>query len=143
MNKKSRLEWKFKDLPSLDAFQSRKEWEAACLNKVLETKGVLEILLTPKERHNLVIRAAAVESLASGKSYRQIGRELWVSPQTLSGLRKAVAENVVAAPLASVFTELNPETQQQERFVVIIKDANYERRPVQIGVSAVTLVQVK
>jgi len=93
VNKKSRLEWKFKDLPSLDAFQSRKEWEAACLNKVLETKGVLEILLTPKERHNLVIRAAAVESLASGKSYRQIGRELWVSPQTLSGLRKAVAEN--------------------------------------------------
>ncbi len=48
----------------------------------------------------------------------------------------AAADNVVAVPLAAVFTELNPATQQSERFVYVKKeDGQNERRPVQIGVS--------
>ncbi len=47
----------------------------------------------------------------------------------------AAADNVLAVPLAAVFTELNSETQQNERFVYIKQDDSYERRPVQIGVS--------
>jgi RND family efflux transporter MFP subunit len=47
----------------------------------------------------------------------------------------AAAENVLAVPLAAVFTEQNEETQQNERFVYVKKDETYERRPVQIGVS--------
>lgn len=47
----------------------------------------------------------------------------------------AAADNVVAVPLAAVFTERDPETQQTERFVYVIKDGEFERRSVQIGVS--------
>lgn len=47
----------------------------------------------------------------------------------------AAAENVVAVPLAAVFTELNPDTQQGERFVFVVKNGESERRPVRIGVS--------
>lgn len=47
----------------------------------------------------------------------------------------ASADNVLAVPLAAVFTEMNPETQKTERFVYVQTEDGYERRPVQIGVS--------
>lgn len=47
----------------------------------------------------------------------------------------ASAENVVAAPLASVFTETNPETRQIERHVFVKAGDEWERRPIEIGVS--------
>jgi HlyD family secretion protein len=48
----------------------------------------------------------------------------------------ASADSVVAAPLASVFTELNPETKQLERYAWVKKDEDdWERRTIQIGVS--------
>jgi len=47
----------------------------------------------------------------------------------------AAAEDVVAVPLAAVFTERNPGNQQTERFVYVSKNERFERRPVQIGVS--------
>lgn len=47
----------------------------------------------------------------------------------------AAADNVVAVPLAAVFTERNPGTQQTERYVYVAKNDRFERRPVQIGVS--------
>ncbi|HEX5219558.1 MAG TPA: efflux RND transporter periplasmic adaptor subunit [Verrucomicrobiae bacterium] len=47
----------------------------------------------------------------------------------------AAAEDVVAVPLAAVFTERNPGTQETERFVYVSKNKRFERRPVQIGVS--------
>ncbi len=47
----------------------------------------------------------------------------------------ASASNVLAAPLAAVFTELNPETQRQERFVFVVTDGGFEKRLVRVGVS--------
>ena len=47
----------------------------------------------------------------------------------------ASAENVVAAPLAAVFTETNPETRQIERHVFVKSGDDWERRSVEIGVS--------
>src|SRR4051812_16158840 len=47
----------------------------------------------------------------------------------------AVADNVVAVPLAAVFTERDPETYATERYVYVKKGEVFERRPVQIGVS--------
>jgi RND family efflux transporter MFP subunit len=55
----------------------------------------------------------------------------------------AAADNVVAVPLAAVFTERNPETQQTERFVYVLRDNLYERRPVQIGVSDYFFAEVQ
>ena len=40
----------------------------------------------------MITRAAAMEGLAAGKSYRKIGEELWLSPQTISGIKKSLNE---------------------------------------------------
>lgn len=47
----------------------------------------------------------------------------------------ASAANVLAVPLAAVFTERNADSQQMERFVYIQKGETYEKRVVEIGVS--------
>jgi hypothetical protein len=47
----------------------------------------------------------------------------------------ASADNVLAVPLAAVFTERQPDTGQSERFVYLKKEKGLERRAVQIGVS--------
>ena len=47
----------------------------------------------------------------------------------------ASADNVVAVPLAAVFTETSPETGQTEHYVLAKMEDGFERRPVRIGVS--------
>ncbi len=55
----------------------------------------------------------------------------------------AAAADVVAVPLAAVFTERNPGTQQTERFVYVSKNDRFERRPIQIGVSDYFFAEVQ
>jgi HlyD family secretion protein len=47
----------------------------------------------------------------------------------------ASADNVMAVPLAAVFTEKNPETGLYERFVYVQQDDASEKRIVKVGVS--------
>ena len=47
----------------------------------------------------------------------------------------ASADNVVAVPLAAIFTERDPETYQTERYVYVVNGEKVERRPIQLGVS--------
>jgi HlyD family secretion protein len=48
----------------------------------------------------------------------------------------ASADNVVAVPLAAVFTERDPQTYKTERYVYVKRgEEEFERRPVSIGVS--------
>lgn len=47
----------------------------------------------------------------------------------------ASAENVMAVPLAAVFTEKNQETGQYERFVYVVRGEASEKREVKVGVS--------
>ena len=47
----------------------------------------------------------------------------------------ASAENVMAVPLAAVFTEKNQETGQYERFVYVVQGEASEKRIVKVGVS--------
>jgi RND family efflux transporter MFP subunit len=47
----------------------------------------------------------------------------------------ASAQDVLAVPLAAVFTEQNPETGRPEQYVYVKNGAIQERRPVQIGVA--------
>ena len=79
-------------MPPIESFSSHKEWETAYWRKISESKELLQLLITTYERRNIVRRAAALEGLAAGKSYRQISRELWLSPQTVSAIKKAVSE---------------------------------------------------
>lgn len=55
----------------------------------------------------------------------------------------ASADNVLAVPLAAVFTELNQQKQQNERFVYVKKNDQYERQPVQVGVSDYFFAEIK
>ena len=79
-------------LPAVSGYSSRKEWEAAAWRKILKSKELLDLLITSHERQDLVRRVAAMESLSHGKSYKEIGDELWLSPQTISGIKKALKE---------------------------------------------------
>jgi hypothetical protein len=47
----------------------------------------------------------------------------------------ASADNVMAVPLAAVFTEKNQETGQYERFVYVVQGEASEKRIVKVGVS--------
>ena len=80
-------------LPAINRYSSRKDWEDACWRKILRSKELLELLITFHERHDLVMRAATLKELVSGKGPRQISRELFVSLQTIGVLKKAMAEN--------------------------------------------------
>lgn len=80
-------------LPPIDHYSSRKEWEDACWQKISKSGDFLEILVTSYERHGLVMRAAVIESVKLGKRYRQIADELWLSPQTISSIKKAINES--------------------------------------------------
>jgi RND family efflux transporter MFP subunit len=55
----------------------------------------------------------------------------------------SAADNVLAVPLAAVFTEQNPDTQANERFVYVKKGEALERRPVQIGISDFFFAEVQ
>lgn len=80
-------------IPEISQFSSRKEWEAVCWQKILASPQLLQLITTQHERKDLVMRAAALDRIQSGKSYRQISRELWLSLQTISGIKKALNEN--------------------------------------------------
>jgi RND family efflux transporter MFP subunit len=47
----------------------------------------------------------------------------------------ASADNVMAVPLAAVFTEKNPETLLVERFVYVLQGEAFEKRNVKVGIS--------
>jgi RND family efflux transporter MFP subunit len=56
----------------------------------------------------------------------------------------ASADNVVAVPLAAVFTERDPDTYETERYVYVKKgEDQYERRPVKIGVADFFFAEVQ
>lgn len=80
-------------LPPISRYPSRQGWEKACWHKIIKSGEPLGLLATPAERRNLVLRAATLELINSGKKYREIAEELWLSPQTISSIKKAIFEN--------------------------------------------------
>ena len=81
------------NLPPISHYPSRKEWENACWNEILKSKKIIKTLTTSYERHNLVMRVAVITGINLGKKYKQIAEELWLSPQTISGIKKTLKEN--------------------------------------------------
>lgn len=98
-------------LPPLKNYPSRKDWEDACFRRILESKDLLYILFSVHERRRLVLRAAALEGLASGKSYREISKELWLSLQTVSGIKKAVNDREYRS-----YAERSKEERKKKRY---------------------------
>lgn len=79
-------------IPPIRRYPSRKEWEIACWEKIRSSKDLMNFLVTAHERQIFVLRAAVIERLLLGKSYQQIEQELWLSPQTISGIKKALQD---------------------------------------------------
>lgn len=77
-------------LPSKNRYPSRQEWEGACWKKILKSEKLLDLFVTPYERYNIVLRAATMELLNSGRGTRPITRELQISRQTVSSVKKTV-----------------------------------------------------
>lgn len=80
-------------MPPIHQYSSRKEWEIAYWKNILQSKDLLDRLTTPHERHLLIMRAAVLDRIDVGKSYRKIGEELWISSQTVSGIKKTLGGN--------------------------------------------------
>lgn len=55
-------------------------------------RSILEILLTSAEKKDVAKRLAALTLLKEGKSYKEISRILWISPATISALKKSLME---------------------------------------------------
>ena len=58
----------------------------------MKSGKLLDSLVTPNERRNIVMRAAIVELISSGKGTRHISRELQISRQTISSVKKITKE---------------------------------------------------
>ena len=89
-----------KAIPSINKFKSRKEWEAYIWKQIIEglvkiksTEGMeqsLSLTLTDYEKKQMIKRAVAIALLRQGKTYRDIGKILWLSPSTISALKKSL-----------------------------------------------------
>lgn len=79
-------------MPLLSDYALREEWEEMCWRKIRSSEKLLKLLITSHERRDLVMRAVILDRLAAGKSYKEIVRELSISPQTVSGVKKSLLE---------------------------------------------------
>ncbi len=79
----------------------RKEWEEHAWNSLLsylhkltsaELKSFIQIVASPRERHDILMRATAIDRLQKDAAYRTIGKELWLTPQTVSAIKRALIE---------------------------------------------------
>ena len=91
----------FDHLPLLTDFPSRKHWEAAVWQILIErliklpqedVLSLLLFLLSEKERSKALYRALTASRLRNNISLREIGRELWLTRQTISAIKKSLKE---------------------------------------------------
>lgn len=84
-------------------FKSKKEWEDFVWSKFLENaektksnkqlRNFLDGLLTINEKKFVIKRLVALAMIKAGKTYKEIEETLWVSPSTVSALKKSVFLN--------------------------------------------------
>jgi len=68
-----------------------------------------------------------------------------IRPGMTANIRIPVAsvDDVVSVPLAAVFTEIDMDTGARDRYVYIRRGAEYERRPVQVGISDLFYAEIQ
>lgn len=80
-----------KDLEKLIWDKVLEEFSKAKSTK--EIDGLLNNLLTSQERENIARRLAVFSLIRKGQSYRKISEKLWVSPVTISVIKKTIFGN--------------------------------------------------
>ena len=81
-------------------FNSRKEWEQYIWKifvdelvhaiSAQEVEQLLNRFMTAHEKEYVIKRVAGISFLAQGKSYREIVEILWLSPRTISAIKKSI-----------------------------------------------------
>ncbi|NCQ02696.1 hypothetical protein GW816_01415, partial [Candidatus Wolfebacteria bacterium] len=87
-------------MKNINEFKSRKEWEnylwRVFLKNVEKSKlekrlaNFLNNLLSETEKKNIVRRLTVIFLLKQGKTYKEIGEILWISPGTISAIKKSL-----------------------------------------------------
>lgn len=85
----------------MNSFNSRGEWNdfvwdqianrLALTKSPLEIKRILEQILGDYEKNLLIKRVIAIALIQEGLSYSEIGKLLWLSPSTISSIKKNLA----------------------------------------------------
>ncbi|MEK7212530.1 MAG: Trp family transcriptional regulator [Patescibacteria group bacterium] len=87
----------------ISKFKSRKEWEGALWQKFLEdirktesrkTAIFLDSILSENEKGLISRRLAAMALIKTGKTYREVGEILWISPSTISAIKKSASDRL-------------------------------------------------
>jgi len=85
-------------MKNINEFGSRDEWMNYAWTEFLESiqnkimSSILDSLLSQYEKKIIINRIMALSLIRKGKTYRQIGEELWLSPNTIRSL-KMISEN--------------------------------------------------
>ncbi|MFH1346722.1 MAG: helix-turn-helix domain-containing protein [Spirochaetota bacterium] len=56
------------------------------------TAKIFDSLLSVDEKEVIAKRLAAINLIRAGKSYKEIGKILWMSPSTISALKKSIID---------------------------------------------------
>jgi Trp operon repressor len=89
-----------KAVPKISGYKSREDWEKAvwkifvdrlvAAERPARLASLLDAFITKQERCDIVLRIAAASRSLAGKSYREIGEELLLCPQTISTIKKTL-----------------------------------------------------
>lgn len=87
-------------MKNIGKFKSRKDWEAYLWEMVLknieklssknELRSFLNALLSKTEKKNITRRLIVISLLKQGKTYKEISEILWISPGTISAVKKSL-----------------------------------------------------
>ncbi len=86
-------------IKEINQFRMRKEWEKYLWEEFLkefekanpkESAKFLNNLLSDDEKFSITRRWAVIVFLKEGLSYKEIGRILWISPNTISAIKKSI-----------------------------------------------------
>jgi len=83
----------------LDKFKSKKQWSDYVWQRLLKDiknpvlSVALDSLLGRYEKNIIINRFAAIALIKEGRTYREIGRELWLSANTIRSLKRILESN--------------------------------------------------
>lgn len=93
-------------------FNSREEWEEYIWGRFLKSindvknekklKRILESVISKKEKRLIIKRIIAISLIKNGKTYREIGETLYLSPVTVSALKKSLYAGISYAAASEV-----------------------------------------
>jgi predicted transcriptional regulator len=99
-NKHAANHIEFPNISSARHQKNRKEWEATAWSELVmwftkhdakTLSEILESLTTQSDRSYVIKRAVAMARFQHGATYREIGRELWLTQQTIRTIKKTLS----------------------------------------------------